>query len=335
MTRSKTPSLCGSPGISRWSRWTALLESAEIREELKVKYLVLGAETNTSDGSARIFPVSHSSGPYPTCPYAGRVHESNTLYFKYFHDRRRVVLRCHDEGCKVSRQLVYPITSDSLESASPVVSRSSMHTCRHLIEFDPEDVYNEDKMRPYPLEDKIVAVLAGMGTGECLRLSCIKLPSHSLKCLLPSYLGKSKGVQAHLQTEEFCEARGLCITFRRSLARKLATDFGYTLYLEIKKDNETLYDGETDQFSADHLVVQLDSLWRVKPDKYKIVIIDEALSLVLHTRSPLMRNTTLVLQRLHYFLVNADQVMSMVGASIFCRPSEAAFILFYGTGAFA
>ena len=160
----------------------ALLDSAEIREELKVKYLVLGAETNTSDGSARIFPVSHSSsGLAPTCPYAGRVHESNTLYFKYFHDRRRVVLRCHDEGCKVSRQLVYPITPDSLQPASTVGSRSSMHTCRHLIEFDPEDVYNEDKMRPYPLEDKIVAVLAGMGTGECLRLSCIKiLPCHSL-----------------------------------------------------------------------------------------------------------------------------------------------------------
>ena len=47
--------------------------------------------------------------------------------------------------------------------ASPGIN-ATLHSCKALVEYRPEDEYCEDKMRPYPL-DRLLAVRAGMGTG--------------------------------------------------------------------------------------------------------------------------------------------------------------------------
>lgn len=105
----------------------------------------------------------------------------------------------------------------------------------------------------------------------------------------------------------------LCATFRRTLAAKLAKDFGFVNYRELQNDKKSVFD-------VNYLVVQLDSLWRVVNRKYQLVILDELLSVILHSRSTLMQWPTAVLQKLLFFLLNADQVL-MMDANLDERPA--------------
>jgi hypothetical protein len=50
---------------------------------------------------------------------------------------------------------------------------ATLHSCKALVQYCPEDEYCEDKMQPYPWPyplDRLLAVRAGMGTGRCVIL---------------------------------------------------------------------------------------------------------------------------------------------------------------------
>ena len=107
--------------------------------------------------------------------------------------------------------------------------------------------------------------------------------------------------------------RVLVITFRRSLADKLEKDLeaagAYVNYLRVNR----MTTGGT--YKADKMIVQVDSLPSVYPTPYDIVIIDEASSLVLHTRSDCIGDHTAVIASLEYFMRNAKQVVLLDAAA--------------------
>ena len=146
-----------------------LIQNDKIKKLLCVETLEFGQEKPQVDGSGCIFPIPHSCNV--TCPYAERQHESNNLYFQYSHVDRRAVLRCHNDHCKQGHKpgghdwFPIKLSVDESMRLALINSQSTMHSCRSLIDFGEEDIYNEREMRPYPAESKIVAVLAGMGTG--------------------------------------------------------------------------------------------------------------------------------------------------------------------------
>lgn len=124
-----------------------------------------------------------------------------------------------------------------------------------------------------------------------------------------------------------------CVTFRRTLADKLSEDFARTVcvedpgsppfvnYLDII--DGTAPEGSVDengQFVAPRLVVSVDSLWRMKLRGGINLIIDEADSTVLHTRSATMKHPTHVLQALEFLLCNAKQII-LLDASADDMPS--------------
>jgi hypothetical protein len=121
--------------------------------------------------------------------------------------------------------------------------------------------------------------------------------------------------------EEHCGGQSiLCITFRRTLADKLASDFAkvtglgrdnFVNYLDILDGSVKRALSDDGKFVADRLVVQLDSLPRVEMRYYKVLLIDEVLSMVLHTRSSTMKCPTDVLQTLEFFVRDAEQVILM------------------------
>jgi hypothetical protein len=128
--------------------------------------------------------------------------------------------------------------------------------------------------------------------------------------------GKTKELVKHLGRYHRGQ-RILCITFRRSLADKLARDFSiaaaafgdapFVNYLDIKRGDEN--SDSSGLFTADRLVVQYDSIRRVDMRGYDIVIIDEVLSMALHSRSSTMQLPTDVLQALEFFLTNCKRII--------------------------
>lgn len=110
-------------------------------------------------------------------------------------------------------------------------------------------------------------------------------------------------------------ARVLVLTFRRSLAYKLTSDYSKDLNGLVQRlgssfqnymclDNNAIYD-------ADLLVIQLDSLLKVAPRPYDVVIIDEVLSAVLHLSGATIRDHTGVISMLQNLLQRAQHVLLM------------------------
>lgn len=83
----------------------------------------------------------------------------------------------------------------------------------------------------------------------------------------PSLSGKTEATKEHLKAHKL--DRGLCVTFRRSLAKKLTDDFGFVSYRTLAAEKQSV-------IKAYHLVVQMDSVWRVENRPYNVVILDEA-----------------------------------------------------------
>ena len=107
--------------------------------------------------------------------------------------------------------------------------------------------------------------------------------------------------------------RVLVVTHRRSLADKLCKDLeaagAYVNYLHVNR----MRTGGT--YKADKLIVQLDSMPSVYPEPYDIVIIDEVLSTVLHTRSDYIGDHTAVISSLEFFMQHAKQVILLDAAA--------------------
>lgn len=90
--------------------------------------------------------------------------------------------------------------------------------------------------------------------------------------------GKTKALK------EFLKEKGsaLVITFSRSLASKLVADF----------EGFVDYQVEDGYIKKERVVVCLDSLWRIKTKHFDYVIIDEAVSVLLHFNSYLMQRAS-------------------------------------------
>jgi hypothetical protein len=91
----------------------------------------------------------------------------------------------------------------------------------------------------------------------------------------PMGTGKSNIINHIIEESHELDYRVLIITNRRSVAADFARKYGMKVY------NKDLYN------VGDSLIVQFDSLWRYDMKKFDIVIMDEFISLMMHSRNNL------------------------------------------------
>ena len=226
------------------------------------------------------FVVDHLTTPI-FCPYAQRQHKNNRCFFQYNHTNKTICFRCFDEqSCNVSNPLKYHVCSVSQQLAleDDMCSQNTLHDREDSIPWC--ETYNEPLMRPYPTTHTIVAIKGNMGTGKTETL---------LNNTISTYC-------SHPDTK--C----LFITYQRILSRKFIkslAQFGFENYLDAM---------DASTFSANKLIVCLDSLYRVKTTNFDYIIIDEALSVLLHFQSPLMRNVNEVSLKFEQHLLQAKHI---------------------------
>ncbi|GAX85861.1 hypothetical protein CEUSTIGMA_g13277.t1 [Chlamydomonas eustigma] len=175
-----------------------------------------------------------------------------------------------------------------VDNSHPSITLANLHSRNKWIRWS--EVYNSSTFHPFPPDQRLVVVRGGMGSGktkELLNFLCCVDVSNP-------------------------KTRMLVITFRRSLAFALhcvlnsdakSRSLGFRNYMDLDYDCGFLEE-------TDRLIVQLDSLPRVVGE-YDIVVIDELLSVVLHTRSHLMTDHTYVLMKLQYFVKRSRQVIML------------------------
>lgn len=91
-------------------------------------------------------------------------------------------------------------------------------------------------------------------------------------------VGKTKALNAFLAGKESV----LMVTFSRSLSTKLVAEFDDMVDYQVKQ-------GYLDDL---RIVVCLDSLWRIKTPRFDYVVLDEAVSVLLHFNSYLMKRAS-------------------------------------------
>jgi hypothetical protein len=227
-----------------------------------------------NEKSVYIFPIEKAVKH--VCPYSHSVHSNNTSYFVYHWGSHSLRYKCHHDACReiqatpagIVIQLQNP--EDRRAHHQKKEAPRSLHGRTKWTER-----YDSPEMRPYP-EHPLVCVRANMGTGKTKALDALisSLPS-TTTCLIISY--------------------------QVILCKKYSTTFakhGFTSYLDI----------EEELLDADRLIVCLDSLWKVTKRDYNLVIMDEALSVLLHMNSPLMKRSAYVSNVLEVILTQANHV---------------------------
>lgn len=189
------------------------------------------------------------------CPYAGRVHASNHVYLSKYGRSQDISICCTDPDCRnIDRPWKIKFNHGFEIGLRDQCNLHNMHPQDDFIKW-VED-YDEPCMRPYP-DRGLVAVKANMGTG------------------------KTKALKDFVRDSVAPDAKILIVTFSRTLAAKLFSDFAdlgkWTDYASVKGE---IY--------SQRVVVCLDSLYRVETRNFDYVFIDEALSVFLHFNSPLM-----------------------------------------------
>lgn len=129
--------------------------------------------------------------------------------------------------------------------------------------------YCEPAMRPLP-DAGVVVVKAAMG------------------------VGKTKALNAFLHSK----GSVLMVTFSRALAAKLVAEF----------DGMADYQAREGYLDDPRVVVCLDSLWRVKAPRYDYVVLDEAVSVLLHFNSYLMKRASENAAALDAYMTGAGHV---------------------------
>jgi hypothetical protein len=115
-------------------------------------------------------------------------------------------------------------------------------------------------------------------------------------------VGKTEGLCKEIAESVAADAkyRVLVITFRVVLATKMFKELG---------NGFTVYYKEEGEICANRVVVQLDSLPRVEHKAFDMVVVDEAVSVVSHTCSPLISDPVRVMQSLEMHLAAAKRVV--------------------------
>jgi hypothetical protein len=139
-------------------------------------------------------------------------------------------------------------------------------------------VYDEPEMREYPLK-QLCCIRAGMG------------------------LGKTKAL-CTLINQQPPEDNMVAITYSQTLARKMSAAlqaYGFVNYLDCK---EKVY-------TAKPIVICLDSLWRLERTGRRFVFLDEALSILNHFNSNLMKNKAQVSMIFEALLMEASHIYAL------------------------
>ncbi len=216
------------------------------------------------------------------CPYANRKHKSNRTFLVHDIHSDTIFIKCFDEECiKCPQHLRHSFNLDTFSDGTIHIihnadARKSLHTSQMRIQWN--QVYNEPKMQPYPLRP-LVCVRANMGA--CKTEELVKF------------------IQSRPLTES-C----LVITYQVMLAEAYASkleSIGFCNYLTADNSGRYFLD-------QDRLVICLDSLWKVRQRSFDFIFVDEALSVLLHFNSSLMRRSTSVSAMFEYLLVLAKHI---------------------------
>lgn len=220
------------------------------------------------------------------CAYAKRVHKNNNSQFDYYYKTNIIKYTCFDEECQNINCLIFKFTPeiDSLIRFNELNNTGTLHCKEPIISWD--DVYESEGMMNYPLKP-LVCIRGGMGSGKTITLINEFIVQN---CLLK-------------------ETKCLFITYQILLSKKYTQALkvhNFQNYLDCNKDEEG--------YILDRkVIICLDSLWRIKTGNFDYIFMDEALSVLLHFNSPLMKNVNIIssifellfLQAKHIYLLDA------------------------------
>ncbi len=219
------------------------------------------------------------------CPYANRIHTNNRSYFDYYKNNNILQYGCfNDSCCNTNKLLSFSVNNsfDALSKLNELYIKNTIHCKDNLIEWNEK--YNNINMNKYPLKP-LVAIGANMGVGKTNELinNFIKI-----NCSDPN-------------------TKCLFITYQILLSKKYSEeleDLGFINYLD-RKDTRKIIDNK--------VIICLDSLWKVNTMNFNYIFIDEAMSVLLHFNSPLIKDINflslkfelLLLQAKHIYLLDA------------------------------
>nr|QOI90618.1 hypothetical protein HWQ62_00487 [Pyramimonas orientalis virus] len=140
--------------------------------------------------------------------------------------------------------------------------------------IDYNEVYNEDTMRSYNMSNDIIVVKANPGTG--------------------------KTVQLKKEIEKYPKDCRICVvSYNVVLCNK---------YHEMFNDGFKLYNEESN-CDVDRIIICLDSLYRINDCEYDVLIIDEALSVLSHFDSSVMKRSQMVMNTLTSLMINSEKII--------------------------
>lgn len=213
------------------------------------------------------------------CPYAGRVHKSNRCMFDYHHLTNTIRYKCFDEQCIEQDHISFNVMSDfdSLSRLCTLNNTKTMHCKYDVIQWD--EVYDAVSMQEYPL-NPMVCIRGNMGSAKTT-------------ILVNEFMHK------YCSNEN---TKCLFITYQILLSRKysgMLDELGFKSYQDISTSTISGYN---------KIIICLDSLWRVNTTNFDYIFIDEALSVLLHFNSPLMKNVGRVSAVLELLLYQAKYI---------------------------
>jgi hypothetical protein len=247
--------------------------------------------------------IDHKSTPIK-CPYSQRIHSGNRSCLSYCDTDKSVILKCmnDDDCCRKPSTSVQFFMNDE----APIITQgvdfnchNTLHDRNPLIKWD--ETFNQSNMKPYPIKD-IVCIGASMGQGKTVAIGQLLLDI--IKPAKPPISVFDDLENTFVQDIPLAPSAPKClfITYQRILSRKFLqsfSQFGFDIYLDYT-DSSDIY--------SQQLIICLDSLWRVKTTHFDFVFIDEALSVLLHFQSPLMKNVGAVTAKFQHILMQAKHI---------------------------
>lgn len=200
--------------------------------------------------------------------------------FEYHHARNLITYKCCDPKCKIvqcMRGLTFHLQplADVLELHNTLTASATLHDKHDVIRWDSS--YDAPSMQPYSVAP-ITVIRGQMGVGKTQALM-------------------------EFMSEHFKEdTKALVVTYSRLLAQKyhaMFTPFGFVSYMSKRKDAH---------IDDPRVIVCLDSLWRVATSNFDCVIVDEAVSVLLHFNSSLMARRAMVSSKFELSLLQAKSV---------------------------
>lgn len=264
------------------SRVKTLIEtSEEIRKTFNDNKITLQDPRGITTSIFRFTIINHCY-----CPYAKRVHKHNHCQFDYHSDKNLIKYTCFDDEChdiwtQKNGCIHFSFTPeiDTLKRFVELNNCRTLHHMQDIIKWDQS--YEAENMLPYPIKP-IVCVRGNMGTGKTVTLVNDFIMKHCLAA----------------------DTKCLFITYQILLSKKYLNSleiYGFKNYLDCKRDdNGMINDGK--------IIFCLDSLWRINTRNFDFIFIDEALSVLLHFNSPLMKNLNVVSSLFELLVLQAKYV---------------------------